>query len=69
MNVEGVMEDTVMANEGCGLGKAALIGVGVVGVGFALYKAGKFVVAKIKNRKNEADIVVEPEAVNEDKND
>jgi hypothetical protein len=71
MNVEEVMEDVALTNEGCGLGKAALIGVGVVAVGFAAYKVGKKVIAKIKNRKNEVEVVVEPDSIDEekDKND
>lgn len=73
MNVEEVMDEEVMVeNHGSDLGKGVLVGAGIVGAGFALYKLGKKLATKFKKKETEVEIVVEQPKdsdADDDKND
>ena len=60
MNVEEMEYDEIEINSGgSDLGKGVLVGAGIVGAGFALYKLGKKLASKFK--KKDAGIEVPAE--------
>ena len=50
------VETEVTTDNGGDLGKGVLIGAGVVGAGFALYKLGKKVFTKFKKQPKEVEL-------------
>ena len=60
MNVEEMdYEEVETNNGGSDLGKGVLVGAGIVGAGFALYKLGKKLASKFKKKDTGVEVQAE----------